>query len=216
MKAFEDIRWFHAMELGGRHTHSPEATTYARKIMERVFRHSVRGLSVLDIGAWDGLYSFEAERLGASKVLATDHFSWSGPGWGTKDGFDLAHGTLASKVESRDIPVEQLSPSSVGQWDVVLYLGVLYHSPNPLGDLKRVSALTSKWAVVETEIEHTWSKTPRLRYVHGDTSTGLSRDPTNFFVPNPPAMVAMLKTAGFARVDQETTKTRGVFHAFKA
>src|SRR5215469_11279321 len=46
-----------------------------------VFRHGVAGKSVLDIGAWDGWFSFEAERRGAARVLATDHFCWSGPGW---------------------------------------------------------------------------------------------------------------------------------------
>ena len=50
------------------------------------FRHGVQGRTVLDVGAWDGFYAFEAERRGASRVLATDHFCWSGPGWGTKDG----------------------------------------------------------------------------------------------------------------------------------
>ena len=44
---------------------------------------------MLDIGAWDGFFSFEAERRGASRVLATDHFCWSGEGWGTKAGFPV-------------------------------------------------------------------------------------------------------------------------------
>jgi tRNA (mo5U34)-methyltransferase len=36
----------------------------------------VRGKSVLDIGAWDGKYSFEAEAAGAARVVALDHYVW--------------------------------------------------------------------------------------------------------------------------------------------
>lgn len=213
-----NIRWFHPFNFEGVHTHSPEATALMQLRAERIFRHSVAGLSVIDIGAWDGFFSFEAEKRGASRVLATDHFCWSGPGWGTKAGFDLAHRLLGSKIESRDIAPEAMTPAEVGQWDVVLYLGVLYHSPNPLGDLKRVAALTKKMAIVETVIERTWSKKPLIRYVHGDSSSPHSADPTNFFVPNLSAMQAMLRTVGFSRIETQIDKKfcRGIFHAFKA
>ena len=50
------------------------------------------GRTVLDVGAWDGFYSFEMERRGAAKVLATDHFCWGGNGWASQDGFNLARG----------------------------------------------------------------------------------------------------------------------------
>lgn len=212
------IEWFHPFDFGGVHTHSPEASAHMHFRAERIFKHPVAGLSVIDIGAWDGFFSFEAEKRGAARVLATDHFCWSGPGWGTKAGFDLAHRLLASKIESRDIAVEALTPAEVGQWDVTLYLGVLYHSPDPLGDLKRVAALTRKMAVIETVIEKTWSKRPLIRYVHGDSSNPHSIDPTNFFVPNPSAVEAMLRTVGFSRIEMMIDKklSRGIFHAFKA
>lgn len=212
------IKWFHPFDFSGIHTHSPKASAQMQIRAERIFKHPVTGLSVIDIGAWDGFFSFEAEKRGASCVLATDHFCWSGPGWGTKAGFDLAHRLLGSKIESRDIAVEALTPAEVGQWDVALYLGVLYHSPDPLGDLKRVAALSRKMAVIETVIERTWSRRPLIRYVHGDSSSPHSIDSTNFFVPNPPAMEAMLRTAGFSRIETQIDKklSRGIFHAFKA
>lgn len=211
------IRWFHPFNFDGAHTHSPGASAQMQLRAERIFKHPVAGLSVIDIGAWDGFFSFEAEKRGAARVLATDHFCWSGPGWGTKAGFDLAHRLLGSKIESRDIAPEALTPDDVGQWDVVLYLGVLYHSPNPLGDLKRVAALAKKMAVVETVIEPTWSKKPLIRYVHGDPTSPHSADPTNFFVPNLSAMSAMLRTVGFSHVETQIDKklSRAILHAFK-
>ncbi len=50
----------------------------------------LHGKSFLDIGTWDGWFAFTAERLGASRVVALDHFVWDMPEYG-KGGFDLAH-----------------------------------------------------------------------------------------------------------------------------
>ena len=77
----DDINWYHSMDLGdGVITKGGASHETFKGIAERVFKHGVEGKSVLDIGAWDGFFSFEAERRGASRVLATDHFCWSGPG----------------------------------------------------------------------------------------------------------------------------------------
>ena len=60
------------------------------------------GITVLDIGAWDGFFSFEAERRGAKRVLATDLPAWVvRPGWERgKDGF-MARKALGSSDRLR-------------------------------------------------------------------------------------------------------------------
>src|SRR6266568_9564153 len=72
------------------------------------------GKTVLDIGAYDGFFSFEAERRGAARVVAADKFCWGIPG-GMCDGrgFQIAHWARGSKVERRVIAVEDISPESV-------------------------------------------------------------------------------------------------------
>ena len=65
--------WFHTIDLGdGLVTKgdSPSSEIIAQAMPD------VTGKSVLDIGAWDGKYSFEAERAGASRVVALDHYVW--------------------------------------------------------------------------------------------------------------------------------------------
>ena len=109
--------------------------------------------SVLDIGAWDGYYSFLAEKMGAQRVLATDYFCWGGPGWGTKKGFDMVHGILESNVESKEIDVLDISPDTVGIFDVVLFLGIFYHLPNPLLGLQVATSVIRKMLIVETTYE---------------------------------------------------------------
>ncbi|MBI2925411.1 MAG: hypothetical protein HYY24_06870 [Verrucomicrobia bacterium] len=91
------IRWHHQIDLG----HGVVTPGYdnSRKKLERLhFPVSFAGKSVLDVGAWDGFFSFEAERRGARRVLATDSFSWGGGGWGTPEGFQLARQALGSNV----------------------------------------------------------------------------------------------------------------------
>jgi len=122
-KKVDAIKWFHLLDLGNGII-TPGSRDPQKRIPFLGLPEDLRGMSVLDIGAWDGAYSFEAERRGASRVLATDYYCWSGPGWGTKDGFNLARQALNSKVEDREIDVLDLSAEIIGTFDLVLFLGV--------------------------------------------------------------------------------------------
>ena len=111
------------------------------------------GMSVLDIGAWDGALSFEAERRSANRVVAVDSFCWSREGWGTKDGFECARRLLGSKVEDRELDVLDLSPDTVGVFDLVLFLGVLYHFKHPLLALQRVAGVSRGRLILWTQVD---------------------------------------------------------------
>ncbi len=68
------IEWFHTIDLGnGVHTRGQSDPT---KIVRTDFLPEFAGRTVLDIGAWDGYYSFLAERQGAARVVALDHYVW--------------------------------------------------------------------------------------------------------------------------------------------
>ena len=72
-----NIRWFHTIDLGGG-LMTPGKDPSGKKLATLGFPADLTGKTVLDIGAWDGFFSFEAERRGASRVLATDQFCWGG------------------------------------------------------------------------------------------------------------------------------------------
>lgn len=190
------IRWFHRIDLGNGLVTPGEDNT-PEKLKTLGLPDDLTGITVLDIGAWDGFFSFEAERRGARRVLATDDFCWSGPGWGTKAGFDLVHRVRNSRVESKEIGVLDLSPETVGVFDLVLFLGVLYHLPHPLLALERVASVTGKQLILETGVDMTWFKKPLLAFYPGAEAAG---DPTNWWGPNPAAVKAMLHTVGFRTV----------------
>jgi len=70
--------WFHSLDLGGGlQTAGVKSHSDLASELEALRLPELRAKSVLDIGAWDGFYSFEAERAGASRVVALDHFAWS-------------------------------------------------------------------------------------------------------------------------------------------
>jgi tRNA (mo5U34)-methyltransferase len=221
--AADRLRWFHSIELGD------GITTKGRKSLESIqrnaeitFKDGVDGRTVLDIGAWDGAFSFEAERRGAAHVLATDHFSWIGAGWGRKESFDFARMALASSVEAKIIDVPDISPDTVGRFDMVLFLGVLYHMLHPLLMLERIAPVVRELLVVETETALDDEARPAMVFFPG---TELNNDATNWWAPNIACMEAMLRHVGFTRIevsptwgyDGKVTHRRGrfTFHAWK-
>jgi tRNA (mo5U34)-methyltransferase len=213
-------QWFHTIDLGDGLV-TPGCDHSPAKIGYLGLPARLDGKSVLDIGAYDGFFSFECERRGAARVVAADHFCWSYGGMATKDGFDLAKATLRSRVEEAYIPVEEIAPQRVGVFDLVLFLGVLYHAPDPLRYLRIVRSVCRGQVILETETDAEDYPLPAAVFYPGAT---LNNDSSNFWGPNLACVEAMLKEAGFRRVERVCTFNmvrrgnrpfhRAVFHAF--
>jgi tRNA (mo5U34)-methyltransferase len=208
------LPWWHSIDLGnGVVTPGHKSPKLLKTEADLVFRDSVAGKSVLDIGAWDGYFSFEAKRRGASRVLATDWNSWTGRNFGSRACFDLARATLGLDVEDRTIEMYDVGPDTVGTFDVVLYLGVLYHLKDPLGALERVAAVTRERLVLETHLDGLKVREPVMVFYKGDKLNG---DPNNWWGPNVSCMREMLEECGFRRVDfvkHPHHRDRGFFYA---
>lgn len=193
-----ELKWHHNIDLG-HGIITPGQDFSPRKLPRIKLPDSLAGKTVLDIGAWDGFFSFEAERRGAQRVLATDSYSWNGShDWGDKRGFKLCREVLGSKVEDQDIDVLDLSPDKVGTFDVVLFLGVLYHMRHPMLAIERVASVTRGMVILETVVDLLWCRRPAMAFYVGDE---LGCDATNWCGPNPSAVVGMLKVAGFKRIE---------------
>ena len=190
------IRWFHRIPLGNG-VLTPGLDDTQAKLRRLQLPPSFAGKTVLDIGAWDGFFSFEAERRGASRVLAVDSYCWSGAGWGTKAGFELARRALNSKVEDREMEVLDLSPETTGTFDVVFFLGVLYHMRHPLLALEKVASVTQHQLILETKVDLLAWRTPAMAFYVGNELNG---DPTNWWSPNLTGLRDMLRAVGFKSV----------------
>jgi tRNA (mo5U34)-methyltransferase len=206
------LRWYHTIELPYGIV-TPGADSSVDRLVRLDLPASLAGKSVLDVGAWDGFFSFQAERLGAARVLATDSYSWRGGGWGTKAGFELARSALGSRVEDLDIDVMDLSPERVGVFDVVFLLGVLYHVRHPLLALERVASVTRECLIVETVVDLLGYPRPAVAFYSG---TELNNDPTNWWAPNLAGAEAMLRSVGFSSVRVVTPVRSPVYRALRA
>jgi tRNA (mo5U34)-methyltransferase len=191
--------WWHSFEL-------PDGTIVEganslESLRERVRRFQIpqdlRGKRALDVGTWDGWFAFELERRGAS-VMAVDVID--------NPRFREMHRIYQSKIDYRQIDVYDLTPARVGQFDVVLFMGVLYHLKHPLLGLERVCALTRDMAVLdsfvlqEKDAEGVALDRPVLEFFENDEFGGQT---DNWVAPNLPCLLAMCRTAGFARVQLE-------------
>ena len=212
----DGIRWWHSIDLGHGIVTKGVDSAQAQRLARLRLPADLTGRSVLDIGAWDGFFSFEAERRGASRIVAADYYSWHGTGWGTgqgKAGFQLAREALGSRVEDVDVDVMDLSPERLGTFDLVLLLGVLYHLPNPLLALERVASVASDWLVLETVVDMVGFGRPAAAFYPGRELNG---DPTNWWGPNEAAVHGMLRSVGFTRVETVTPTRSAPYRAARA
>jgi tRNA (mo5U34)-methyltransferase len=203
------------MDLGGVHT-APEhfLGDYPHahwRAFEKVVPSDLTGRSVLDIGCNAGFFSIEMKRRGAARVVGID----SDPRY-------LAQADFAADVADVDVEFRRMTvyeaPQLNEHFDLVLFLGVLYHLRHPLlaldvihehlvGDLLLChSMLRGSADVLRTEADYPFGETdifhrpefPRMYFIEKK----YAGDPTNWWIPNRACMEAMLRSAGFAILEQ--------------
>jgi tRNA (mo5U34)-methyltransferase len=202
--------WFHNLDLHGVPT-APEhfLGDYPKVKWQRfsaTIPNDLSGKSVLDIGCNAGFYSMEMKRRGAARVLGVD-----------SDEDYLRQARFAAEVNDLDIEFRQLSVYDVGalreKFDVVLFLGVLYHLRHPLLALDLIREHAARELLVFQSMQRGsteagefaddydfWDKDafelpefPKLHFIEHR----YAGDPTNWWVPNRACAEAMLRSAGF-------------------
>jgi tRNA (mo5U34)-methyltransferase len=202
--------WFHNMNLAGIET-APDhfLGNYPAehwRVFENVVPSDLRGRTVLDIGCNAGFFAIKMKQRGADRVVGVD----SDPRY-------LAQARLAAELSGVDIEFHHLTVYEVAslreQFDVVLFLGVLYHLRHPLlaldllhehvvGDLLLFQTMVrGAGYVTPLERDYPFSETrvfddpafPRLHFIEHQ----YAGDATNWWVPNQACAQAMLRSAGF-------------------
>ncbi|MFN3889642.1 MAG: TIGR04290 family methyltransferase [Beijerinckiaceae bacterium] len=202
--------WFHNMRLGSvwtapDHPLGDYPSCHWRHF-EHAIPHDLTGKTVLDLGCNGGFYSIEMKKRGARRVVAADC-----------DERYLAQARMAAEWSGVDLEFRKMSVYDVAtlgeKFDIVLFMGVLYHLRHPLLALD----LLHEHAVGEVMIFHSLlrgsMRTPPLEddYPFGEkdifTRDGFplmhfiekcyAGDPTNWWIPNRAGVEAMLRSAGF-------------------
>lgn len=185
-----DLGWYHSIEL-------PDGTVIPglqsiSTLRERIARFPIpedlRGKRVLDIGCWDGWFTFEMERRGAT-VVAVDS--------ARQPTFLEAKRLLNSKAEYVVEDVCHLSPRDIGYFDIVLFFGVLYHLKHPLLALERVCELTRDMACIETLVIDDPPQPDAIPLLEFYEGTELAGQFDNWCGPNTSCLLAYCRTAGF-------------------
>ena len=179
--------WLYTVDLGGGVVTPGRFGPPNPQIKESIGHVDFRGKEVLDIGCFEGQWSFEAEKRGASAVVATDYLVGDPRARPNERGvnelptFRLAHTILGSRVDYRpDVTVYDVR--SLGRdFDVVLFSGVYYHLKHPLLALSRIRQVIRDGGTLVVEgptIEG--PKEPFARFFYEDV---LAEDHSNWWVP---------------------------------
>lgn len=203
--------WFQNIDIRGVKTAPAHFLGDYPSVKWKRFEHAVpkdlSGMSVLEIGCNAGFYSMEMKKRGAKSVLGID----------TDEDY-LAQARFASSALGFDIAFERMSVYDVAKlgrrFDVVMFMGVLYHLRYPLLALDLIhehaasdllifqTMLRGKGSVEAVLDDYPFSETsvfnrpsfPKLHFIE----KSYSNDSTNWWLPNKACAEAMLRSSGFS------------------
>jgi tRNA (mo5U34)-methyltransferase len=212
--------WFHCIDLGeGLKTKSHSAAgepadhpadTWSK--IKNVLPENLTGKSVLDVGCNAGFYAVEAKRRGASRVLGVDaqrhHVRQA----------LFVRSVLDLDIEFSRMSVYDLNRQSVGQFDVTLALGLIYHCKHLVLALERLFEVTKELLILETAIMPL-EMTPESfvdipaggeatlhPLVFAENQPEKKEQVFNWFLPSVNALKALLINVGFDEIDVADTK----------
>lgn len=202
--------WHHSLDLGdGVVTRGVKSPAQMAQETAAIFdRVDFAGRSVIDVGAWHGTYGFEAKRRGAGRVLATDFLAWRDPQMRGRETFDLVQERLGLDVEAALLDVADTTVERLDPFDIVLFLGVIYHVIDPVRALQNLAGLTRELLIVETVLDMKELSTPATRYCPGA-----------WWAPNALWMMKLLQTVGFSEIEavwHPYAHNRGIFFAWRS
>ena len=195
------IKWYHRISINGVMT--PGANYELQNSLNILpLPQDLAGKSVLDIGCWDGYYSFECEKRNASRVVANDKYMWEKESsfWSKDTGFDFAHKHLNSKVEKVVSSVEDLESKNLGKFDYVLMLCVVCLSKNPVQYIEIARNLCSGTVILELHVDMLDTPYPAAKYYTGNHGNDEVND---YWGMNPLAVRSIMEDLGFTNISHK-------------
>jgi tRNA (mo5U34)-methyltransferase len=213
--------WFHCIDLGdGLVTKSKSAigepVDHPRPTWESVkacLPDDVAGQTVLDVGCNAGFYSIEMKRLGAARVLGIDSQRE------LIRQAEFVRDVLGLEIDYQRKSVYDLNPSEIGQFDITLALGLIYHCKHLVLALEKLFLITRRLLVLETAIYPPEKTPPSFEYDEGGERPTLhpiayvenrpeaKEAVYNWFLPSPAALTALLRNIGFDVIQVLPTAT---------
>ena len=184
------IPWRHRIDIHGVETPGSQAAPSLQWKSDAIDK-DLSGKDVLDIGAWDGYYTFLAESRGARRVVAID--ACQGPV--TPRGFQTAKELLRSKAEHHILDVRQLDRLD-GTFDRIFFFGVYYHLEDPYSALQQIFNKLKPGGILLLEgLVRAGSKPYLYAYHPGEI------EPTTYCAATVPWLRLACQRIGFSSVD---------------
>lgn len=220
----KQYHWWHSIDLGGLVT---QGVVGRWPLIARAFDQiDFEDKKVLDVGCWDGLWSFEAEKRGAREVYSIDYVSLRS--WSEQPTYQLAHRLLGSKARYYpNLSVYDISRLGITDFDVVVYCGIYYHLLEPLRAFAALREVMKEGGlmIVEGPVLDGSDRACADFYAR----TWFSEDPTNWWVPSMSCLRGWLDCTYFDVVREFSDKrdvsppaavptavtTRPVMHRFR-
>ena len=223
LKKVSEYNWYHkihikddiwtiptdALEVNGKFvTHSSQNSHWSqKKVFSVLDKIDFKDKKVLDIGCRDGLFSFYAEKRGASEIVAIDN--------------DLSKGALEfliplfnSKVKMYEKNLMDLDEKDYGKFDIIIFVGVLYHLRYPFFALKKIKDMLDKKGklILETGIYLDENKKAIL-YCPIENESEFEKTSCTFF--NVKGLVDSLKSMGMYVENFSTFEHKIKFRSIK-
>jgi tRNA (mo5U34)-methyltransferase len=230
--------WYHRIELPG-----GVVTPGFNPVSAAAYRlpDDLTGQRILDVGAWDGYWTFEALKRGAKEAVAIDDFSdflghlkpEQRHAWKSFDLCREALGYGEDRCKRIEMTVYDVSEERLGRFDLVMFFGTIYHLRHPLLALDKLGAVCNGQIIVESAICDDYSPyrgglgrgypggQPVMEFYPDNELAG---NRTNWWAPTLQCMAGMVYAAGFPRVEgwkltegpTQIGHCRGFVRGFKA
>jgi tRNA (mo5U34)-methyltransferase len=207
--------WFHCIDLGdglrtktssaiGEPVDHPQPTWQA---IQKYLPSDLDGKSVLDVGCNAGFYSIEMKRRGAARVVGVDSQG------NLIRQAQFVRKLLGLDIEYRRLSVYDLDPIAMGQFDVSLALGLIYHCKHLVLALEKLFAITRDLLVIETAVYPPERAPASFEYEEGGSRPTLhpmayvddavegKEAIYNWFLPSVEGFTALLRNVGFDHIE---------------
>ena len=176
------------------------------------------GKRILDVGAWDGFWTFKAFRRGTGRLspsMTSQTYAATFPNRRAAPGTTLIFAATAlgyddHRCQRINMTVYEVKPEQTGMFDIVFFFGTIYHLRHPLLALDQLSAVCTEQIFVESAVCDDYSPY-RGGFGHGypggqivaefypDDEYGGNE--TNWWVPTVHCLAGMVRAAGFDEVE---------------
>jgi SAM-dependent methyltransferase len=200
--------WYHKIELGSGIVTSGLPFDHLWDMVRKLKRHAdYTNKRVLDLGSWDGMWAFEAERHGAGFVVATDIYPYAyenfllcreALGSSVQPFYNTSVYDLRSHLATLIYDCKAVEPIEAKLFDIVQNFGVMYHVRDPMYALASCRSALKTGGLLILETAAILDDEQSLMVLNGyPKEPRIYKDPTTWWAMTVPCLEEMLAASLF-------------------